>query len=200
MRCRIGANSDGVPQTKSPLMMTPVSLSLAVIQVRTLLPDTPSVFLEFAVGGKSAESQVYKPGTAQPSINCSLATEKRILEEFLDEMDPLDHLPTLKTDQMPKKKLRKRSVKPSSEAKVQTAKKPSPPWKRRKEELQGLRVEVKAMETQVAYLKLRHIHDKLLDACVVTSEGAILWKATAIRERQLCQQAQQKNSEMKSKI
>ncbi|OWZ09900.1 hypothetical protein PHMEG_00017328 [Phytophthora megakarya] len=79
-------------------------------------------------------------------------------------------------------------------------KNPNPRWKRVKEELQSLRAEKNTLEAQVAFLKLRDTHIKLYESCMTTTKEQDFWKAAAMIEEQRSQQAQEKNSELKSMI
>ncbi|KAG7375122.1 hypothetical protein PHYPSEUDO_003617, partial [Phytophthora pseudosyringae] len=77
-------------------------------------------------------------------------------------MCALDHLPASPSDNKPA--TRKTRENRTTDTSAQPSKSPKPAWKRRKEELQRLRLETKALQGQVAFLRLRETHDKLFEA------------------------------------
>ncbi|KAG2925849.1 hypothetical protein PC129_g7030 [Phytophthora cactorum] len=135
------------------------------------------------------------PLTAQPSTSVLTSSELGVLEEFLEEMNALDCQQATLTDR--KTTLRKAHSKRATERSTKPYKNPNPVWKRRKEELQSLRLETQALETKVAFLRLRETHAKLFDEYMGTTKGQERWKTAAKSEREKYEQSQTKNAQLK---
>ncbi|KAG6618890.1 50S ribosomal protein L1 [Phytophthora cinnamomi] len=111
--------------------------------------------------------------------------EQRALERFLLDVDFTDCAPQRRQESLSSPPLKKKKLESS--------------WKRRKEELHGLRAQVKEMQTMIAFLKVRNTHSQVLETHGWLSEGHRLWKETAIKERKLCQLAKLENDRVREK-
>ncbi|RLN98195.1 hypothetical protein BBJ28_00025600 [Nothophytophthora sp. Chile5] len=133
-----------------------------------------------------------------------------ILEDFLQEMNELDHQQQPSTGTLDGPKRQKREKEKTAEVAPQPQKKmktgcmkgltprENPSWRRRKQELQSLREQTQVLETRVAFLQLQRTRE--MDARTDLPEGQKMWKVAALDERQRRQEAQDENTRMKSQL
>ncbi|KAF4134684.1 hypothetical protein GN958_ATG15940 [Phytophthora infestans] len=118
------------------------------------------------------------------------SAEQRVLDSFLLEMDVSDFAPdTLKSMKRVEPKRKANTASRSSTKKLKLS------WERRREELQTLRAEVKALHEYKVNLELQAIGNLQQEA-----ETRNRWKNAADMEKQWCQQAQDTNTQLKSKL
>ncbi|POM71622.1 Hypothetical protein PHPALM_11783 [Phytophthora palmivora] len=80
------------------------------------------------------------------------------------------------------------------------AKRRSTSWLRRKQELQALRCESDALETQVTFLQLQRDHYNRQRASAKLTEGQLMWKSVAEIAKRECQSAQDENMRLKHEL
>ncbi|KAL3670801.1 hypothetical protein V7S43_003987 [Phytophthora oleae] len=117
--------------------------------------------------------------------------EQYVLESFLREIDVAD-VQCEATNRSTKRQKRRAEQSPAS--------KPSPSWKRRKEELERLRVESHALGMHLAFLGLARTHNAMMNAAFGVSQVQLKWAIAAKTEKQQCQEARKENNRLKEKL
>ncbi|KAG1691792.1 hypothetical protein DVH05_026167 [Phytophthora capsici] len=135
-----------------------------------------------------------------------------VLSEFLQEMDELERLQTPKQKSTESKRQRGlgveiepvlKRIKTAKQDQPQISTKPkrrSTSWLRRKQELQVLRCEYEALETQVVFLQLQREHEVAKPFPDVLTEGQEMWKSVAQIARGECQNSQSENMRLKTEL
>ncbi|KAJ8578265.1 hypothetical protein ON010_g937 [Phytophthora cinnamomi] len=180
----------------------PHSLSPKIPFVLQAICDIASIALSKQI---EAVIQLYEP-FALPTCAVPRPMEQLELESFLQEIDALDFYSMApKRREPPTSKSRKAGSTPGISR-----------WKRRKEELQGLRAEMQDLQFQVAALTLQRECGATIPASseqfeesagcceLFTKESSLrppnYWKSVAEIERQRCDVAKDENGQLKAKL
>ncbi|KAK1935564.1 hypothetical protein P3T76_010259 [Phytophthora citrophthora] len=117
--------------------------------------------------------------------------EQRVLESFLREIDVADmQFESIKRSTKSKKRCAETS--PVSNSR--------PSWKRRKEQLERLRVEAKTLGMHVAFLSLARTHNAMMNAAFGVSQDQLKWAIALKTEKRQCQEAKEENERLKAKL
>ncbi|KAG7393810.1 hypothetical protein PHYBOEH_005993 [Phytophthora boehmeriae] len=130
----------------------------------------------------------------------SLSTrEQGILESYLRQMGVLEQDETAIHDAVKSPGSKRLTDSPDDSISLLAKKKTIASWKRRKDELQRLRLEAQAMQTHVTFLTLKRTYEQVLDSNN-KSEDLERLKNTAKSERKQCEKAKADNQQLKEKL